>query len=375
MSTSRRSPAASSRRAAAAARAARAARLAHLARTHIEAGVLMGLMALPPPVQRRLAGAPVEIEGQQLDVETQLMLRLQALTQKPVETLPLPQGRIALTHGAGVAGGRQPIGETRGLEVAGLPARLYVPRALVGRDGGTGDPTLVFFHGGGWIYGDLDSHDAVCRVLAERAGVRVVAVDYRLAPEAPFPAAYDDCWAAFRWIVEHADEVGADPSRLAVGGDSAGGCLAATTAIEAARAGLPLAFQLLVYPATDMTRSHPSHRIFAAGFYLSEAFMDLAAQSYLPHEPDRKDPRASPLFAELPAGLAPAYVCTAGFDPLRDEGEAYAARLREAGVEVEAQRFGSLIHSFFNVVGVGRSARTAVAEIADALRRGLRPAG
>ncbi|NYG54667.1 alpha/beta hydrolase [Nocardioides perillae] len=351
---------------------ARAARIAHLARTHVEAGVLMGAMALPAPVQRRLAGKPVVVEGQELDVETQLMLRLQAATQKPVETLPIPAGRVALAHGAGIAGGRQPIGETRDLQVAGMAARLYVPRALVGTaTRPTGDPTLVFFHGGGWIYGDLDSHDATCRVLAERAGVRVVAVDYRLAPEATFPAAHDDCVAAYRWVVEHASDLGADVDRLAVGGDSAGGCLAATTAIAAAREGLPLAFQLLVYPATDMTRSHDSHRTFAQGFYLSAEFMDLAAESYLPHEADRRDPRASPLFADLPEGLAPAYVCTAGFDPLRDEGEAYAAKLREAGVEVELHRFGALIHSFFNVVGVGRTSRAAVQDIAEALRRGL----
>ena len=352
--------------------AARATRLAGLVRTHVEAAALMGAMALPAPVQRRLAGRPVVVEGQELDVETQLMLRLQAATQRPVETMPIPAGRVALRHGAGIAGGRQPVGEVRDVEVAGMPARLYVPRARRGAPARpAGDPTLVFFHGGGWIYGDLDSHDATCRVLAERAGVRVVAVDYRLAPEAPFPAAHDDCVAAFRWVVEHAAEVGADPERLAVGGDSAGGCLAATTAIEAARAGMPLAFQLLVYPATDMTRSHDSHRTFGRGFYLSTEFMDLAAQSYLPRAEDRTDPRASPLLADLPPGLAPAYVCTAGFDPLRDEGEAYAARLRDAGVEVELRRFEALIHSFFNVVGVGRSARAAVDEIAGALRRGL----
>jgi acetyl esterase len=259
--------------------------------------------------------------------------------------------------------GRQPIGEVRDLRVAGLPARLYTPTLSRG-------PLLVFFHGGGFMYGDLESHDAACRFLAERSGVRVLAVDYRLGPEQPFPAAYDDAVAAYRWVVEHADDLGADPARLAVGGDSAGGNLAAVVAIEAARAGLPLALQLLVYPVTDAARENASAAAFRSGFYLTAAFMDLAETSYIV-DSDPRDPRISPVYADLPAGLAPAYVATAGFDPLRDEGEAYARRLAEAGAQVEVRRFGDQIHGFFNLVGAGRTARAANAEVAAAVRRHL----
>jgi len=220
------------------------------------------------------------------------------------------------------------------------------------------------------MYGDLESHDAACRFLAERSGVRVLAIDYRLGPEQPFPAAYDDALAAHRWVVDHAAELGAVPDRLAVGGDSAGGNLAAVVAIEAARAGLPLAFQLLVYPATDAVRETDSAALFTEGFYLTKAFMNLANRCYV-GDADLRDPRVSPLYADLPAGLAPAYVATAGFDPLRDEGEAYARRLADAGVHVELHRFTDQIHGFFNVVGVGRTSRAAVAEIAVRLKVAL----
>ena len=326
---------------------------------------LRGAMALPPRVQRVLAGRPLVVDGEPLAVDTQLMLRLQRVTREPgAETLAVPEGRQVILRHTRMSAGRQPVGEVRDLTVADLPARLYSPS--LDRGG-----LLVFFHGGGFMYGDLASHDPACRFLAERSGARVLAVDYRLGPEQPFPAAYDDAVAAFRWSVEHADELGVDPTRIAVGGDSAGGNLAAGVAIEAARAGLPLAFQLLIYPVTDAERDTASARLFDHGFYLTGAFMDLARESYVGVH-DGRDPRISPLYADLPAGLAPAYVATAGFDPLRDEGEAYAARLREADGAVELRRFGDQIHGFFNVVGVGRSARAANAEIAAALRAGLR---
>jgi acetyl esterase len=170
--------------------------------------------------------------------------------------------------------------------------------------------------------------------------------------------------------VEHARDLGADPERLAVGGDSAGGNLAAVTAIEAARAGLPMRFQLLIYPATDMTGRFESRRLFATGFMLTRERMADAERHYL-GDHDRTDPRAAPLEADLPAGIAAAYVVTAGFDPLRDEGEAYARRLAEAGADVTVRRFRGHIHSFFNAVGVGGAPREAVLEIADALGKAL----
>jgi len=333
----------------------------------LQALTLTAVLALPARIQRVLAGRPVVVDGQTLDTEIQLLLRLKRMVREPaVESLPIPEARRALVKQSAMVGGSQPIGQVRDDLVAGVPARLYEPTGV----GGVG-PLLVFFHGGGWVYGDLDSHDATCRFLAEHAGVRVLAVDYRLAPEAPFPAAYDDCVEAYAEILERADEWHADRSRIGVGGDSAGGNLATLVAIEAARQGWPCAFQLLVYPATDMTGAARSRQTFASGYYLTTEFMDVGRDNYVPDPQLWTDPRVSPLVAELPAGLAPAFVATAGFDPLRDEGEAYAERMRAAGVEVQHVRYPGLIHGFFNMVGAGRNPRAAVAEIADALRAGL----
>ena len=324
-------------------------------------------LGLPERLQRRLAGRRVTVDGQTLAVDTQLMLRLEKLVREPeVASLPVEEGRRMLLLQTVIAGGDQPIGAVRDLPVGDRRGRLFVPTGAAARG-----PLLVFFHGGGWVYGDLDSHDPACRFLAERSGVRVLSVDYRLAPEHPFPAAYDDAVAAYRWVVEHAASLGADPARLGVGGDSAGGTLAATTAVVAAREGLPLAFQLLIYPGTDMTTRTVSRGLFGQGFYLTDEFMDLAKDHYLPDESRWADPEASPLLGEVPAGLAPAYVATAGFDPLRDEGEAYARKLADAGVEVELRRFPDQIHGFLNVVGAGRTARAATAEVAARLAVGL----
>jgi acetyl esterase len=337
-------------------------------RETVETRLLKVALGLPEPVQRVLAGRRVVTDGQRLAVETQVRLRLQRLARLPaVETLPIPEGRRAILHEARVAGGSQPIGAVRDLPVGDRPGRLYTPT------GDPEDPTglLVFFHGGAFVYGDLDSHDAPCRFLAERARVRVLAVDYRLAPEHPFPAAYDDAVAAYRWAVENAATLGVDPARIAVGGDSAGANLAAGVALAAARQGLPLAYQMLVYPVTDATRQTRSFDLFGSGYYLTREFMRVGEESYLPNEADRKDPRASPLFDQVPDGLAPAYVATAGFDPLRDEGEAYARMLCDAGVRVEMHRFPDQIHSFFNVLGAGRHSRAAVAEIAVRLGKAL----
>ena len=336
----------------------------------IEALVFARVMGLPERVQRRLAGPPIVKDGQTLAVEAQLMLRLMAMTRKPAETLPIDEGRHEIVHSSRIAGGSLPIGSVRDLQVGDLGARLYTPSIAV-----TPSPMLVFFHGGGWIYGDLDSHDAPCRLLAEKAGVRVLAIDYRLGPEDPFPAAYDDALAAYEWVLENAESLGANTARLAVGGDSAGGNLAAVLAIEAARRDWPLAFQLLVYPATDAARETRSFEMFGKGFFLTQDFMRLANRGYLADGVDPRDPRVSPLYADLPEGLAPAYLCTAGFDPLRDEGEAYARKLADAGVTVELKRFPDLIHGFFNIVGVGRRNREAVAEVAAKLRAGVRASG
>ena len=339
------------------------------AKEAVETQLLKVAMGLPEPAQRVLAGRPLAIDGQRLAVELQLMLRLQRAAGLPSPPLlPVPEGRLATLHETRVAGGTHPIGAVRDLPVGDRPGRLYTP------SGDRPDPSglLVFFHGGGFVYGDLDSHDAPCRFLAERAGVRVLAVDYRLAPEHPFPAAYDDAVASVRWAFENAASLGVDPDRIAVGGDSAGGCLAAGAAIAAALDGLPLAFQLLVYPVTDTTRQTRSFELFAdLGLYLTRSYIDIGNECYLPDERDRTDPRVSVLFEKIPDGLAPAYVATAGFDPLRDEGEAYARLLCDAGVPVEMRRFPDLIHSFFNILGPSKRSRAAVAEMAVRLGAAL----
>lgn len=335
-------------------------------RTKLERLGLAAAMALPERAQRVLAGRPVRVDGNQLATDVQLMLRMQRLAGLPgAEEVPVAEGREVVRATAAHTAGDQPIGSVRSLVVADLPARLYVPTGApaVG-------PLLVFFHGGGFWCGDLESHDGPCRFLAETAGVRVLAVDYRLAPEHPFPAACDDATAAYAWTVEHAGELGADPARLGVGGDSAGGNLAAGVAIEAARHGWPCAVQLLVYPATQSRRQTRSFELFSEGFYLTRGFMDRADQTYSPGVP-ADEPRLSPMHAELPDGLAPALVYTAGFDPLRDEGEAYAERLRAAGVDVDLTRFGDQIHGFLNIVGVGRTSRAANHRIARDLAASL----
>ncbi|WP_332664655.1 alpha/beta hydrolase [Aeromicrobium sp.] len=328
------------------------------------------ILKLPRPVVRRLAGAPVVIDGRTLDPEMQLLLRLQRIEGPAAETLPIRKGRAKVVDDAKVVGGSPPIGAVTDRTIDGpggpLTLRFYTPRGL------TGDaPALVFFHGGAWIYGDLDSHDAVCRFLAEEAQVRVIAVDYRLAPEAPFPAGFEDAWAAWTWITEHAKGIGIDATRIAVGGDSAGGCLAALVAQHAVKAaGIQPAFQLLIYPVTDFLTTGGSRKTYAEGFYLTKAFMDLGEESYLLGDEDRADPRLSPLHQDV-TGVAPAYLVTAGFDMLLDEGKAYADKLRAAGVPVEYVCEEGLIHSFANMVGVGTSAPRAMRRAAAALQRNL----
>jgi acetyl esterase len=246
-----------------------------------------------------------------------------------------------------------------------LRARLYVP--FDARERG---PLLVFFHGGGFVVCDLGTHDNSCRFLARQAGLRVLSVDYRLAPEHRFPAAADDALTAFKWVRDHAAELGAEPARVAVGGDSAGGNLAAVVA-QAMRGGEGPAFQLLFYPWLDLSARRDSYRLFGQGFFLTEAQIDWYRAHYLGHDGEASDPRCSPALAENLAGVAPAYIATAGFDPLRDEGEEYASRLQDAGVRVALRRHSELIHGFINAVGVGQLGRDALLEAAGALRVGL----
>ena len=238
-----------------------------------------------------------------------------------------------------------------------VPVRVYRP-ASEGPH-----PTIAFFHGGGYVIGDLDTHDDHARLLCRDVNAVVVSVDYRLAPEHPFPAGLEDCVAAHRWVVEHVADLGGDVTRLAVAGDSAGGNLSAATAVAARDAGLPLAAQLLIYPGVDFVESedHPSRAENAQGYFLTAEDMRWFGDHYLQGH-DTADPRASVLRADL-AGVAPAVVGTAEYDPLRDEGEAYAAALDKAGVRVLQHRYAGLIHGFFGLGPLSPASAAAVTEL------------
>jgi acetyl esterase len=248
-----------------------------------------------------------------------------------------------------------------------IPARVYTPS-------GEGPfPVLVFYHGGGFVIGDLDSHDKECRALCNGAGCVVVAVHYRLAPEHRYPAAVEDAWAALEWVAANAGEVGGDASRIAVGGDSAGGNLAAVVSLLSRDRGGPrLALQLLVYPCTDATPDapFPSRSENAAGPFLLKETMDYFFGHYVDDpSPDWHDPRLSPLYAKSHAELAPALIVTAEFDPLRDEGEAYAEKLRAAGVPVELRRYDGMPHVFFQLSPAVDAGRQLLDQASMALRK------
>lgn len=234
-------------------------------------------------------------------------------------------------------------------------------------------PTLVFYHGGGFVIGDLETHDGLCRLIANEAGVRVISVDYRLAPEHKFPAAADDAYAALAFVEANAAELGVDANRIAVGGDSAGGQLAAVTAQSARDKGGPrLSFQLLLFPVTQIGEVTPSLANFAEGYFLERKGLEWFYAHYLPAGADTKDPRLSPLAAASLTNLPPAYVMTAGYDPLHDEGCAYAAKLKAAGVAVECADYPGLVHDFIYLQAVLPQAPAALKAAAAALRSALK---
>jgi acetyl esterase len=255
-----------------------------------------------------------------------------------------------------------------------IPVRIYTPATGAAGDGPLG--VLVFFHGSGFVIFDLDTHDHECRMLANLGRVVVVSVDYRLAPEHKFPAAVTDARAALHWVVDHAEGLGADPARLAVGGDSAGGNLAAVVAqVARDEGGPPIAFQLLVYPVTDLRGGHASRVENGKGYLLTTEVMQWFEEQYLNDDTDRTDPRASPLLAASFAGLPRALVITAEYDPLRDEGDEYAQRLQADGVEVAHHRYDGAVHGFFQLSATTDIGRRAVEEAGAALRTALAEPG
>jgi acetyl esterase len=331
------------------------------------------VFGLPSVIRRALAGRPITVDRQALNSDLQLLLKLMKIAGEGTLTKTTPeQSRTQTEIGSRIAAG-SPIGgiATRELTIpadhGGIGARLYTPDGL---DDGSG--LLIFYHGGGWVVGSLDSHDAVCRYLAANSAVRVLSIDYRLAPEHPFPAGVSDAATAFRWAREHAADLGANPAAIALGGDSAGGNLAAVTAQQAVAAGETApAFLLLFYPGVDASVRRRSRELFGEGFYLTDESMDWFLDHYLSKPQDKTDPRVSPLLAADLSGMPPTYLVTAGFDPLRDEGEAFADRLTQAGVSVVLKRQDDLIHGFISMLAIGDRCREALAEAASALRDGL----
>jgi acetyl esterase len=285
----------------------------------------------------------------------------------PLYTQSLADARAADLASIRAGGGEpEPVHEVTDITIprpgGELQVRLYRP---------AGDrplPALLYFFGGGWVLGTIDTADGVSRSLANSSGALVVVAGYRLAPEHPFPAAIDDCYATLRWVAEHADEIGADPARLAVGGDSAGGNLAAAVALRARDDDLALAGQILVYPNTDQLADDESMRAADDPFLFNRHSVAWYRQHYLVSPEDAGSPLASPLRAASLAGLAPALVITARYDPLRDQGEAYAGRLADEGVDVEACCYQGMSHGFFTMAGTVDASRTALAQAAAKLR-------
>ena len=340
----------------------------------IGATTLRALPRIPRPVKRLLLGGrSVVIDGNTLDTTLQFMLFGQNA---------MGLGRLILDHDVPTArallrmftdGFKQdiPVASVSNLVIPGpdgaIPARHYRPID------GDGAPLLVFYHGGAMVLGDLDTHDDACRQICREGGLHVLAVDYRLAPEHKAPASVDDAFTAFKWALDHAAELGADLERVAVGGDSAGGNLAALVSLRARDEGVRLpALQLLFYPVTDWGAQTRSRALFGDGFFLTGGDMQFGLEKFLDGATvDASDPRVSPLLADDLSGLPPALVLTAGFDPLRDEGRQYADALRAAGVQVDYREFGSLIHAFANFFPVGGGSATAMAESISALRAHL----
>jgi acetyl esterase len=302
-----------------------------------------------------------------LDPSAALIVQLFREAGRPaLDTLSPPEARVAYLMGRAVTQPEPPeLQSVKPLTIPGpagpIPLRVYTPMGVTGQDALASG--LVFFHGGGWVIGDLDSHDTACRQLAQGAGRIVVAVDYRLAPEHKFPAAIDDAIAATEWIAANAMQLGIDAGRLVVGGDSAGGNLAAVVAIHARDNGPTLSGQMLIYPVTDLAMSHPSHSEPETSVLLTHNVMRWFRDHYANSEADHADWRGSPLRAADLTGLPPAIVVTAGADPLRDEGDDYARKLAAAGVKVMHKTWPGQFHGFFTMGKVIPEANALMADL------------
>lgn len=298
-----------------------------------------------------------------------LLEMMDAQGAPPLDQQDPIEARIARIEPMKMLGGEpEPLARVEDRTIPGpggaIPVRIYASEP-----GGI-HPGLVYFHGGGYVLGNLETHDAVCRALAKESGCVVVSVDYRLAPEHKFPAAVDDAHAATVWVAKNAASLGVDATRIAVGGDSAGGTLATAVAMRCRDAGGPaLAAQLLLYPVADMSSCDtPSYRELSEGYFLTRSGMQWFAGHYLAVAEHAHHPEVSPILASDLSGLPPALVITAEFDPLRDEGEAYAEKLRDAGVKVTATRYPGMLHGFFSMRAVLSTAKEGLEESGRFLR-------
>ncbi len=341
---------------------------------------LRAIARIPDSIKRLLLGGrSITIDGNTLDTTLQLLLAVRRAAGRDtvVSSKDVVAARSEL-H-ALTASLKQDIAvaEVTDLSIPGpagpITARHYLPGANAAGSGGAVPAILVFYHGGGFTIGSIDSHDDHCRLICRDGGVHVLSIDYRLAPEHKFPAAVLDGFAAYRWAVDNAGQLGADPKRVAVGGDSAGGTLAAVVSQLARNEGMQLpALQLLIYPATDYVSTTRSRKLFSDGFFLTKRETNWFRHNYLDGtDVDLSDPRLSPLLADDLSGLPPALVLTGGFDPLRDEGALYAEAMRAAGVSVDHREFGSLVHGFVAFFPLGGDSATATKEMISALRAHL----
>src|SRR6201996_3025671 len=340
-------------------------------RTRVKAAVVRGAFGLPKPVRRLLAGAPLRIDGQVMALDAQLAIALKNRSGSDVFDGAVKEARARYDELPHLIGYQPPVPvATREIAIPAehgeVPATLYTPADVPEPSG-----LLVYFHGGGFSVGSRFSHAPIARYLASHAGARVLSVEYRRAPEHQFPEPVDDALAAFEYARDHAGDLGADPNLIAVGGDSAGGNLAAVTAQQAVqRGGGAPSFQLLIYPATDLSTRRPSRDLFANGSTFTERNLQWVMANYIPAGTDLEDPRLSPQHGDV-AGLPPTYIASAGFDPVRDDGEAYAHKLRAGGIPVALTRQADLPHGYLSFIGLGGRFAEAAGEAAGALRLGL----
>ena len=304
-----------------------------------------------------------------VDAQVQGLLdMMEAMGTPPISQQTVEEARAGAVNFEALTGPPEPVHKIENRTIPGplgeIPVRIYTP------EGNGPFPVLVFFHGGGFVICSLDTHDQICRMLTNRANCVIVSVDYHMAPENRFPAAPEDCYTATQWVVENAASINGDSSRVAVGGDSAGGNLSAVVSLMARERGGPkIIFQLLIYPVTDHYEpGTQSLQDNADGYFLTRDDMIWFTNQYIKSDADIGHPHLHPLRAKDLSNLPPAYVVTAEYDPLRDEGEAYAQRLRDAGVPVQAKRYNGMIHGFFNMTGVIDQSKVAIDEAAAVLQ-------